>query len=90
MSFRFPPFFLAKEGVVDMIEVSETTGREFDADDLVFFRNPVQSAYYIKWGAILYDLFVDSKDRLVFCFSREDHDKYKRRWGTKGSNGAKQ
>ncbi len=73
-----------------MMELSETTGRLYNADDLVFFRNCVQSAHYIKWGATLYDLFVDSQDRLVFCFSREDHNKLKHRWGTRDNNSVKE
>lgn len=69
-----------------MLERSEITGKTYNADDCVFFRNCIQSAKYISWGAELLDLFVDSQDKLVFCFSRKDHDKFKERWGTKYNN----
>lgn len=69
-----------------MKEQSLITGLEFDPDDMVYFRNCSQSARYIEWGAILYDLFIDSQHRMVFVFSRDDHNKLKARWGTKENN----
>lgn len=69
-----------------MKEQSFITGLEFDPDDMVYFRNCNQSARYIEWGATLYDLFTDSQHKLVFVFSRDDHNKLKSRWGTKDDN----
>lgn len=71
-----------------MKEYSEITQRFYDPDcgDYVFFRNCSQSARYIEWGATLYDLFTDSEHKLVFVFSREDHNRFKSRWGTRENN----
>ena len=65
---------------------SETTQRSYDDMDMVFFRNIKQSIAYIELGAIVYDVFVDGQGKLVFCFSKEDHNKYKSIWGTKDNN----
>lgn len=65
---------------------SETTQRWYDDTDMVFFRNIRQSIAYISMGAIVYDVFVDGSGKLVFCFSKEDHNKYKSIWGTKENN----
>lgn len=64
-----------------MITQSETTGRFYNDEDCVFFRNYIQAAKYISWGACLVDLFTDSKDKLVFVFSKSDHEKRKAKWG---------
>lgn len=69
-----------------MKEYSDITQRWYEPDECVFFRNCVQSAHYIAWGATVYDIFVDNQNKLVFCFSREDHNKLKNRWGTKQNN----
>ena len=70
----------------DMISVSELTGKTYEAEDCVFFRNCIQSAYYIEWGAELIDLFVGGDHKLVFVFSRSDPVKYRDKWGTKYNN----
>lgn len=69
-----------------MKEYSDITQRWYEPDECVFFRNPTQSAHYIAWGATLYDLFVDSQNKLVFCFSKDDHNKLKKRWGINRDN----
>lgn len=65
---------------------SETTQREYDDNEMVFFRNIRQSIAYIEMGAVVYDVFVDSSGKLVFCFSKEDHNRLKSVWGTKENN----
>ena len=65
---------------------SETTQREYDDIDMVFFRNIRQSIEYISLGATVYDVFVDGQGKLVFCFSKEQHNKFKSIWGTKENN----
>lgn len=65
-----------------MINISDITGKSYEAENCVFFRNTLQSATYISWGATLIDLFTDSKGKLVFVFLKSDHDKYKLRWGS--------
>lgn len=64
-----------------MIVQSETTGKYYEDEDCVFFRNYIQAAKYISWGAKIIDLFTDGSDKLVYVFSKLDHNKYKLRWG---------
>lgn len=68
-----------------MVSVSEFTGKTYIDEDCVFFRNYIQAASYISWGAKLIDVFTDSQCKLVFVFSKLDHAKYRDRWGTKVS-----
>lgn len=63
-----------------MITISNITKEAYYDEDMVFFRNPLQSAFYVFKGAELKDLFVDDKLRFVFVFSKEDHNKYKIEW----------
>lgn len=65
---------------------SETTQRWYDDTDMVFFRNIRQSIAYIGMGAVVYDVFVDGQGKLVFCFSKVDHNRLKLVWGTKENN----
>lgn len=65
-----------------MKTISDITGKSYEAEDCVFFRNTLQSAKYMSWGATLIDLFTDSEDKLVFVFLKSDHEKYKLRWGS--------
>lgn len=64
-----------------MFVVSDMTKEKYYEEECVFFRNCIQSARYIEWGAKLMDLFVDGKGKLVFVFTKEDHNKYKVKWG---------
>lgn len=66
-----------------MISISELTGKPYDDEDMVHFKNYVQSAHYVAWGARLIDLYVTSDMKFVYVFSKEDHQKYKMRWGQK-------
>ena len=68
---------------------SNTTGIWYDPDDCVFFRNCIQSAFYLEWGATLVDLFTDSFHKLVFVFTKEDHKKYIDRWMTQKKDSEK-
>lgn len=65
---------------------SETTQRWYNDEEMVFFRNIRQSIAYIDLGATIYDVFVDGSGKLVFCFSKEQHNIYKSIWGTKENN----
>ena len=69
-----------------MIQISELTGEAYDDEKMVYFKNYVQSAHYVAWGARLTDLYVASDMKFVFVFSKEDHQKYKMRWGQKNNN----
>lgn len=63
-----------------MKSVSDLTGTQYEDEDCVFFRNTLQSAFYVFHGATLVDIFVDDKMRFVFVFSKIDHDKLKLLW----------
>lgn len=63
-----------------MITRSDLTGMVYHDEECVFFRNPLQSAFYFFKGAKLVDLFVDDKMRFVFVFKKEDHNKLKLEW----------
>lgn len=69
-----------------MMNKSELTGKWYQDEDCVFFRNYVQAAHYIAWQAKLIDLFTDSEMKLVFVFSKKDHEILRDRWGTKKEN----
>ena len=60
--------------------VSKITGKKYKDENHVFFRNTLQSAFYVFHGAKLVDIFVDDNMRFVFVFSRTDHDKLKLLW----------
>lgn len=51
------------------------SNEEYDENDCVFFRNTAQSIFYIENGCHLKDLFIDNRHKLVFVFSREEHEK---------------
>lgn len=63
---------------------SDVTGKYYEAEDCVFFRNTLQSAFYRFHGAELVDMFVDDKMKFVFVFYKADHDRLKMLW--KNSN----
>ena len=65
-----------------MYVTSDVTGKTYATENVHFFRNPLQSAYYMSWGGsnVLVDLFVDGQNKLVFVFEKSTHDKLKDRW----------
>lgn len=65
-----------------MFSVSDVTGKMYDPEECVFFRNAKQSASYMLWGATLIDIFADSSKQLVFVFTKADHAKYRDRWNS--------
>lgn len=65
-----------------MFSISDTTGRRYDPEDAVFFKNAKQSAAYVLWGATLLDVFPTTDKIFTFVFSKADHDKYKGRWNS--------
>ncbi|MBO5828701.1 MAG: hypothetical protein J6R59_09650 [Paludibacteraceae bacterium] len=66
--------------------VSSINGEGYFSEDMVHFLNCAQSARYIEWGAKLWDLQVNSEHKLIFVFSKEDHARFKERWGNKNDN----
>lgn len=63
-----------------MKTLSQITGKYYEDEEHVFFRNTLQSAFYVFHGAKLIDIFVDDKMRFVFVFSKADHEKLKLLW----------
>lgn len=59
---------------------SKITGRYYKDEEHVFFRNTLQSAFYVFHGATLVDIFVDDKMKFVFVFSKVEHEKLKMLW----------
>lgn len=63
-----------------MREVSDVTGVVYEIEDVVFFRNLYQSAFYIDHNATIVDVFTDGKGKLVFVFYKKDHEKLIKLW----------
>ena len=60
---------------------SETTGRHYEAESSVFYRNLIQAAWLLsKPDAILLDIFCDSNGKMVLVFPLELHKKYIKEW----------
>ena len=66
------------------MDKSALTGLYYNESDMVYFRNTLQSAFYVFHGAVLQDLFVDDKMHFVYVFLKTDHNKLKMLW--KNSN----
>lgn len=67
-----------------MYMTSDVTGRTYQAEDAVFYRNVIQSAFMLgKHDMVLLDLFVDNDGKLVFCFPRWLHKKYIQEWANR-------
>lgn len=69
-----------------LLQKSRLTGRMYDEDKVVFFRNPVQSAYYYLKGAELIDLIPTEELKFVFVFKRSDHKKLIPLWDERKNN----
>jgi hypothetical protein len=60
---------------------SETTGKNYDTDTSVFYRNLIQAAWLLsKPDATLLDIFCDSNGKMVLVFPKELHKKYIGEW----------
>ncbi len=60
---------------------SETTGKEYEAESAVFYRNLVQAAWLLsKPDATLLDIFCDNSGKMVLVFPIELHKKYIQEW----------
>ena len=65
----------------DMIEFRDVTGKQFNSEDAVYYRNVIQSAFMLsKPDCVLLDIFTDSNEKIVFVFPRELHKKYINEW----------
>lgn len=63
-----------------MKSISDLTGKMYENEDVVFFRNHVQAAHYYAWGCELIDQFVDGNMKWVFVFKKSDHEWAKIKW----------
>ncbi len=52
----------------------------YDDDDVVYFYNQEQSIAYVQAGAKLVDLILTEKNKLLFVFSKKDHQRLKEKW----------
>lgn len=63
-----------------MISISELTGREYRDEEVVFFRNLYQCAFYIKHNCYPIDMFCDGQGKLVMVFDRQKHNELIKLW----------
>mgnify|MGYP000006669080 FL=1 len=63
-----------------MLQHSDVTGRDFYDEEAVYFRNLIQSSFYISHGATILDVFADSVGKIVFVFPRNEHDALIKEW----------
>lgn len=67
-----------------MLEFSNITGKAYESEDCVFYRNVRQSGFLLgKPDCELVDVFADSKGYVVFCFPRSLHEKYISEWANR-------
>ena len=59
---------------------SDTTGKVFEAEDAVYYRNMIQSAFMLsKTDCVLLDVF-ENNGKIVMCFPKWMHEKYISEW----------
>lgn len=63
-----------------MNQISNLDGSMYKDEDVVYFRNILQSIFYLEHSAELVDLFVDGNHKLVFVFSRLSHEMIISKW----------
>ena len=59
--------------------ISTITGKRYDEGKVVPFSNLRQAYAYMERGAIPIDVFAGN-EKIVFVFSRKDHDRLKMIW----------
>lgn len=60
---------------------SETTGKYYEAESAVFYRNLVQAAWLLsKPDATLLDIFCDGNGKMVLVFPKELHKSHIQEW----------
>lgn len=63
-----------------MIIKSAITGRTYDDEDVVFYKNAKQSSWMLNNNVILLDVLPTNDNYLIFVFSKNDHKKYIKCW----------
>lgn len=71
-----------------MLEYSDVTGKSFHSEEAVYFRNLVQSGFYIANGATILDVFADSENKMVVVFPRDEHKVLIKKWMDNKKNSA--
>jgi len=66
--------------VCEMLVQSETTGISYQTEDVVHFRNPKQSHFYLSHQAQLVDIFAGGEEKIVFVFWRSEHEHLIKLW----------
>lgn len=62
---------------------SSTTGKTFEAEEAVYYRNMVQSAFMLsKIDCELLDVF-ENDGKIVMCFPKWMHKKYAEEWNNR-------
>lgn len=63
-----------------MISVSELTGKTYVDEDVVYFRNLHQCAFYVQHHCLPIEMFTDSSGKLVMVFDRKQHNELIKLW----------
>ena len=63
-----------------MLTQSELTGKWYQDEDVVFFRNLYQCCFYIQHSCMPIDLFCDGQGKLVMVFERKKHNELIKLW----------
>lgn len=63
-----------------MKSISELTGKMYENEDVVFFRNLYQCAFYVAHNVMPVDMFTDNNGKLVMVFDRQQHNKIIKLW----------
>lgn len=65
---------------------SSTTGKTYEAEDAVYYRNMIQSAFMLsKVDCELLDVF-ENNGKIVMVFPKWMHEKYIREWVERSNN----
>lgn len=78
MVFKINEILILK--VKNMKVISDVTGLSYESEEVVFFRNLYQSAFYIDNNATIVDVFTDGNKKIVFVFWRDQHEKLIKLW----------
>lgn len=63
-----------------MIQVSDVTGKTYDDEDMIFYRNISQIIFWLEHDCIPVDIFAGGDHKLVVAFTKEDHKRMMPLW----------
>lgn len=65
--------------------LSTTTGKVYEAEEAVYYRNMIQSAFMLsKIDCELLDVF-ENNGKVVMCFPKWMHERYIREWSERSN-----